>query len=72
MRISPTWTRLSDDEAHSGEQLSLVPLHLGHHSSGYSPALGPVSEVMVGDDRPPGRPLSGPYQQVRDLSEVPR
>src|SRR5918996_241282 len=53
------------DVAHPGEQLSLMPLHLGHHSSGNIPALGLTDEVMIGDDGPLGRPLGGPCQQVR-------
>ena len=42
--------QVGDDEAHSGKQLSLVPLYLGHHSSGYISALGLVDEVVIGDD----------------------
>ena len=61
-------TEVGDDEAHSGKQLSLVPLYRGHHSSGYIPALGLVDEVVIGDDGLRGRPLSRPYQQVRDFS----
>src|SRR5918999_2710656 len=45
-----------------------MPLHLGYHSPGNTPTLGLVSEVMVGDDRSPGRPLGRPYQQVRYFS----
>ena len=41
---------------------------LGYYSPGNTPALGLVSEVMVGDDRPPGIPLGRSYQQVRDFS----
>jgi hypothetical protein len=41
-----------------------MPLYLGDHSPGQVPALGLVSEVMVGDNRPPGRPLGRPCQQV--------
>ena len=33
-----------------GKQFSLVPLHLGHHPSGYIPALGLVSEIVIRDD----------------------
>ena len=47
-----------------------MPLHpsagsgqvLGYYSPEITPALGLVSEVMVGDDPPPGRPLGSIYE----------
>ena len=60
-------TEVGNYEAHSGKQFSLVPLHLGHHPSGYIPALGLVSEIVIRDDGLWGRPLSRPCQQVRYL-----
>ena len=60
--------QVGDDETYCGKQFSLVPLHLGHHSSGNIPTVGLVSEIVIGDDGLSGRPLSRPYQQVRDFS----
>ena len=40
-------TEVGDDEAHSGEKFSLVPLYLGHLPPGPVPTLGLVSKVVV-------------------------
>ena len=53
--------QIGDDEAHSGKQFSLVPLHLRDHSPSNVPALGLVDEVMIGDDGLRGKPLRRPY-----------
>jgi len=42
--------QVCDYEAHSGEQLSMVPLHLRYHSSRNIPTLGLVDEVVIGDE----------------------
>ena len=42
--------QVGDDEAHSGEQLSIVPLHLRDHSSRNIPILGLVDKVVIGDE----------------------
>src|ERR671915_1437125 len=57
--------QVGDDEADSGKQFSLMPLHLGYHPSGNIPTLGLVGEVVIRDDGLSGRPLSRRYQQVR-------
>ncbi|SVE57973.1 uncharacterized protein METZ01_LOCUS510827, partial [marine metagenome] len=57
--------QVGHDETNPGKQFSLVPLHLGHHSSGNIPTLGLVDGVMIRDDGRRGRPLRRPYQQVR-------
>ena len=40
-------TEVGDDEAHSGEKFSLVPLYLGHLPPGPVPTLGLVSKVVL-------------------------
>jgi hypothetical protein len=43
-----------------------MPLRLGHYSPRSIPTLDLMGEVVIGDDRLPGWPLSRRYQQVRD------
>ena len=52
------------DEAYSWEQFSLMPLHLGHHSSRNIPTLGLINEVVIRDDGLLRGSLGRPYQQV--------
>ena len=47
-------TEVGDDEAHSGEKFSLVPLYLGHLPPGPVPTLGLVSKVVVAHNEPSG------------------
>ncbi len=39
--------KVCDDEAHSGKQFALVPLHLGNHAPRNTPTLGLVREETV-------------------------
>ena len=50
-------TEVGDDEAHSGEKFSLVPLYLGHLPPGPVPTLGLVSKVVVAHNGPSGWPF---------------
>ncbi len=54
------------DEADAGIELALVPVNLGHHSTGSDPARGLIVEAGVGHDRLLGRSPHRPRQQVFD------
>ena len=58
---------VGDDEPDPGQQLSLMPFHLSDHPSRNTPALGLVGENVIEDDGLFSRPLSRPYQQVRNF-----
>ncbi len=57
-------TEVGDDEAHSGEKFSLVPLYLGHLPPGPVPTLGLVSKVVVAHKGPSGWPSHRMLHQV--------
>ena len=58
---------VSDDEAHPREQLTLVPLHLGHDPTRSAPAPCLIPEVVIYHDGLLRRPSHRPPQQRGDL-----
>ena len=55
------------DEPYAGEQLAVVPFHLGHHSAAGVPTGGLIRKTVVADKRPHRRPAHWPGQQVVDV-----
>ena len=56
-----------DDEAYPREQLSSIPLHLGHHPPSTVPTLSTIPKVIVSDYWMLRRPTHRSYQQGSDL-----
>ena len=60
-------TEVGDDEAHSGEKFSLVPLYLGHLPPGPVPNPDLVSKVVVARNRLSGQRFHRMLHQVLHL-----
>lgn len=66
--LGPDGLAASAVEPHAGRQFALVPPDLRHHPPQPVPALSLVKELIVPDDRPPGRAAYGTRQERLDLA----